>query len=145
MARVVLGVTGGIAAYKSCELTRLLVEAGHEVTILTAAPVVAAGLFHSAADVPLRARFAKAGGRSITSACVLGWEGGVASVRSTLTGETSTVTADVLVIAETPVAETTLVETLTARGVPFHGIGDCVAPRRASLAFFEGRELALRL
>ncbi len=32
MARVVLGVTGGIAAYKSCELTRLLVKAGHEVT-----------------------------------------------------------------------------------------------------------------
>src|SRR6266545_4351712 len=32
VARVVLGVTGGIAAYKSCELTRLLVRAGHEVT-----------------------------------------------------------------------------------------------------------------
>jgi phosphopantothenoylcysteine decarboxylase / phosphopantothenate---cysteine ligase len=32
MARVLLGVTGGIAAYKSCELCRLLVQAGHEVT-----------------------------------------------------------------------------------------------------------------
>jgi phosphopantothenoylcysteine decarboxylase/phosphopantothenate--cysteine ligase len=31
MARVLLGVTGGIAAYKACELTRLLVRAGHEV------------------------------------------------------------------------------------------------------------------
>src|SRR4029450_4570615 len=30
--RVLLGVTGGIAAYKSCELCRLLVRAGHEVT-----------------------------------------------------------------------------------------------------------------
>jgi len=29
---VLLGVTGGIAAYKACELTRLLVRAGHEVT-----------------------------------------------------------------------------------------------------------------
>jgi phosphopantothenoylcysteine decarboxylase/phosphopantothenate--cysteine ligase len=37
MARVLLGVTGGIAAYKACELMRLLVRAGHEVTpILTA-------------------------------------------------------------------------------------------------------------
>jgi len=37
MARVLLGVTGGIAAYKACELTRLFVRAGHEVTpILTA-------------------------------------------------------------------------------------------------------------
>jgi phosphopantothenoylcysteine decarboxylase / phosphopantothenate---cysteine ligase len=36
MARILLGVTGGIAAYKACELLRLLVKAGHEVTpILT--------------------------------------------------------------------------------------------------------------
>jgi phosphopantothenoylcysteine decarboxylase/phosphopantothenate--cysteine ligase len=36
MARVLVGVTGGIAAYKACELTRLLVRDGHEVTpILT--------------------------------------------------------------------------------------------------------------
>lgn len=34
---MLLGVTGGIAAYKACELCRLLVRAGHEVTpILTA-------------------------------------------------------------------------------------------------------------
>jgi phosphopantothenoylcysteine decarboxylase / phosphopantothenate---cysteine ligase len=32
MARVLLGVTGGIAAYKACELCRLLVRAGHQVT-----------------------------------------------------------------------------------------------------------------
>jgi phosphopantothenoylcysteine decarboxylase / phosphopantothenate---cysteine ligase len=31
MARILLGVTGGIAAYKACELTRLLVKTGHEV------------------------------------------------------------------------------------------------------------------
>ena len=30
--RVLLGVTGGIAAYKACELCRLFVQAGHEVT-----------------------------------------------------------------------------------------------------------------
>ena len=34
MARVLLGVTGGIAAYKACELLRLLVRDGHEVTPL---------------------------------------------------------------------------------------------------------------
>ena len=31
MARVLVGVTGGIAAYKTCELIRLLVKGGHEV------------------------------------------------------------------------------------------------------------------
>jgi phosphopantothenoylcysteine decarboxylase / phosphopantothenate---cysteine ligase len=34
MARVFVGVTGGIAAYKACELVRLLVKDGHEVTPL---------------------------------------------------------------------------------------------------------------
>ncbi len=34
MARVLLGVSGGIAAYKACELTRLLVKAGHDVVPL---------------------------------------------------------------------------------------------------------------
>jgi phosphopantothenoylcysteine decarboxylase/phosphopantothenate--cysteine ligase len=36
--RVLLGVTGGIAAYKACELCRLLVRAGYEAT-----PVLTAG------------------------------------------------------------------------------------------------------
>ena len=31
MARILVGVTGGIAAYKACELVRLLVKGGHEV------------------------------------------------------------------------------------------------------------------
>jgi phosphopantothenoylcysteine decarboxylase / phosphopantothenate---cysteine ligase len=36
VARVLVGVTGGIAAYKACELVRLLVKDGHDVTpILT--------------------------------------------------------------------------------------------------------------
>src|SRR4051812_12143083 len=31
MARVLVGVTGGIAAYKACDLVRLLVKGGHDV------------------------------------------------------------------------------------------------------------------
>ena len=31
MARIILGITGGIAAYKACEVIRLLVSAGHDV------------------------------------------------------------------------------------------------------------------
>jgi phosphopantothenoylcysteine decarboxylase / phosphopantothenate---cysteine ligase len=34
MSRVLLGVSGGIAAYKSCELVRLLVREGHEVRVV---------------------------------------------------------------------------------------------------------------
>jgi phosphopantothenoylcysteine decarboxylase/phosphopantothenate--cysteine ligase len=35
--RVVLGVSGGIAAYKACELLRLLTESGHEVRVVPTA------------------------------------------------------------------------------------------------------------
>jgi phosphopantothenoylcysteine decarboxylase/phosphopantothenate--cysteine ligase len=35
--RVVLGVSGGIAAYKACELVRLLTESGHDVTVVPTA------------------------------------------------------------------------------------------------------------
>src|SRR5690348_10226008 len=34
MARILLGVSGGIAAYKACEVCRLLVKAGHDVVPL---------------------------------------------------------------------------------------------------------------
>jgi phosphopantothenoylcysteine decarboxylase / phosphopantothenate---cysteine ligase len=34
VAKILLGVTGGIAAYKACELTRLLVKDGHDVVPL---------------------------------------------------------------------------------------------------------------
>ena len=32
--RILLGITGGIAAYKAAELTRLLIKAGHEVQVV---------------------------------------------------------------------------------------------------------------
>jgi phosphopantothenoylcysteine decarboxylase / phosphopantothenate---cysteine ligase len=35
--RVVLGVSGGIAAYKACELLRLFTESGHDVTVVPTA------------------------------------------------------------------------------------------------------------
>src|SRR6476646_1572434 len=34
MPRVVLGVSGGIAAYKACELLRRFTESGHDVTVV---------------------------------------------------------------------------------------------------------------
>ena len=122
-----------------------LAETGHAVSIVTSAAVVAGGLFHSAADVPLRRRFVAAGGVMWPNTVILGWNDNGAIVRSTLTGASEHLQADALVIAETPVAVTALGAELAERGIPFHAIGDCVAPRRASLAIHDGRELALRL
>src|SRR5439155_4988777 len=53
VSRVLLGVSGGIAAYKACELTRALVRAGHDVI-----PLVTKGAeeFVSARTFPAPAR-----------------------------------------------------------------------------------------
>ena len=55
MARVLLGVSGGIAAYKACEVCRLLVRGGHEVVPLVtpaAERFVTAETFRSLARRP---------------------------------------------------------------------------------------------
>src|SRR5438105_12283974 len=55
MAKILQGVTGGIAAYKACELTRLLVKAGHDVVPLVtpgAERFVRAETFHALARRP---------------------------------------------------------------------------------------------
>src|SRR6202007_662017 len=55
MARVLLGVTGGIAAYKACELCRLFVKDGHDVVPLVtpgAARFVTAETFRALARRP---------------------------------------------------------------------------------------------
>jgi len=122
-----------------------LAERGHAVTIVTSAAVVGGGLFHSAADGPLRARFSAAGGTMRPGTVVLSWDGDGATVRTVATGAEDVLPADTLVIAETAVAETSLGDELRRRGIAFDAIGDCVAPRRASLAIYEGRELALRV
>ena len=124
-----------------------LAERGHEVTIVTvgrrSSPAAC-----STAPPTCRSAALRAGRRAIASpsSSVLGWRDGVALVRSTLTGELTKLDADALVIAETPVVVTRLAGELTRAGRRRSTqVGDCVAPRRASLAFYEARELARRL
>ena len=55
MARIILGITGGIAAYKACEVIRLLIGAGHDVQPLPtrgAQRFVAAETFAALARTP---------------------------------------------------------------------------------------------
>ncbi len=54
--KVILGVTGGIAAYKSCELVRLFKKAGHEVRVVMTAGAerfVGPLTFHSLSGEPV--------------------------------------------------------------------------------------------
>jgi 2,4-dienoyl-CoA reductase-like NADH-dependent reductase (Old Yellow Enzyme family)/thioredoxin reductase len=122
-----------------------LQEQGCSVALLTSAPAVALGLVHSAADIPLRQRFAKAGGEVLVSSTVHSFAHGVVEVRCVLTGNERSVLVDWLVAAETPTSNTELVTQLREQTIPVHLIGDAVAPRRASLAMFEGRRVAMGL
>ena len=124
-----------------------LAEAGHRVTLVTAAAVAGGALAHSAVDGLLRGRFARAGGQVLASTVVTAWRGDRAELRSTLTGAVSQLPADALVIAETPRPRTALANGLLTDvdGPGIHLVGDCVAARRASLAVYEARALAQRL
>jgi 2,4-dienoyl-CoA reductase-like NADH-dependent reductase (Old Yellow Enzyme family)/pyruvate/2-oxoglutarate dehydrogenase complex dihydrolipoamide dehydrogenase (E3) component len=122
-----------------------LAEAGNEVTLVTSAPVIAGGLADSAVDGPLRRRFVAAGGTALPNVVVDGWDGAAARLRFLLDGTSLELEADALVIAETAQSETALADALREAGVGFELIGDAVAPRRASLAFYEARDLARRL
>lgn len=54
--KIILGVTGGIAAYKSCELVRLFKKAGHEVRVVmtsSAERFVGPLTFHSLSGEPV--------------------------------------------------------------------------------------------
>jgi 2,4-dienoyl-CoA reductase-like NADH-dependent reductase (Old Yellow Enzyme family) len=122
-----------------------LQDAGCAVTLMTSAPAVATGLFHSAADGPTRQRFAQTGGESLTHSVLLAWTPSEARLRSTLTGRENVGAFDWLVVAETPVPRSELSAELDALGISHHLIGDCVAARRASLAIYEGHRVGLTL
>jgi hypothetical protein len=53
--------------------------------------------------------------------------------------------ADALVFATVTQSETWLADELAGSDLEVHAIGDCVAPRHANMAIYEGRKLALAL
>ena len=71
------------------------------------------------------------------------WSADGVELRSMLTGECEMRRFDWLVAAETPIARAGLAAALDAAGVTHVAVGDCVAPRRASLAIYEGRRAGM--
>jgi len=119
-----------------------LAENGHEVTVVTPAPVVMFEMARTNADVLLRQRLRALGARLIEEAAVREWHGDGATVFR-FGGPDERIAADSLVIAGTNVPEASVAEGLA--GTPHHAIGDTVAARTAVMAIYEGRKLALGL
>ncbi len=122
-----------------------LQEAGARTTLVTSAPVAAGALAFAYADVPLRGRYLRAGGTVRTGTVVTGWHGDAAELVDATTGVATTEPFDWLVVAETAEPATALAEHARALGLGVLAVGDCVAPRRAATAFYEGRTVAMSL
>jgi 2,4-dienoyl-CoA reductase-like NADH-dependent reductase (Old Yellow Enzyme family)/thioredoxin reductase len=122
-----------------------LAEQGHEVTIVTRFPMVGFELIRTATDWPLRRKLKALGVETLPDAAITAWHGDGAEVVDLQGGATQRVAADALVLATVNRSQTSLQEGLADSGHEIHSVGDCVAPRLAVMAIYEGRELAMRL
>ena len=124
-----------------------LAESGHPVTVVSPDPFIGKELARTTADFPIRRRLARAGAKFLVESVVEEWQGNAAIVRSLLDDSTIRIEASALVFATTNRACNELELRLREQNTTFelHTIGDCVAPRQAPFAFFEGRKLGIRL
>lgn len=122
-----------------------LAERGHEVIVVTPDELVGKELQRTTSDVQLRKVLAQRGAEFFTESIVESWSGSGAKIRSMLSGAVRELPADTLVFATTNMAFDMVSLELEAMDHPHHEIGDCVAPRLAPYAFYEGRKLGLTL
>lgn len=122
-----------------------LAEKGHKVTVLTPDAYVARELTRTAADIPLREKLSKLGVEFITDSVLMEWRGDGAVIKSFMTGNETERAFDSLVLACVNIPENTLQQELINDDRPIHSIGDCVSPRQAPAAIYEGRRLGLKL
>jgi len=141
--RILLLDDGG--NWRGCGTAWHLAEQGHQVTLLSPEAMVAKELVRSAADFPLRSALKRLGVVFITDSAIREWHGDGATIVNLLDASERREGYDALILATPNVANTTLLDELGDSGMEVHGVGDCVAPRWAVHAIYEGRKLALTL
>jgi 2,4-dienoyl-CoA reductase-like NADH-dependent reductase (Old Yellow Enzyme family) len=131
--------------WRGCGTAWHLAEQGHRVTLLSPDAMIGKELARSAADFPLRSALKRLGVAFITDSALLEWHGDGATIINLLDSSETRESFDALILATPNVAETTLMESLAGKHPQLHAVGDCVAPRWAVHAIYEGRKLALSL
>ena len=133
--------------WRGCGTAWFLADLGHRVTLVTTDGIVGKGLNRSDANYIFRQTIAKLGVQCLTDSVITEWHGDSASVKNMLTGEVKPVEADSLVLATVNRSLTDLENEMTTlnKDIEIHSIGDCVAPRTAVMAIYEGRKLGLNL
>jgi NADPH-dependent 2,4-dienoyl-CoA reductase/sulfur reductase-like enzyme len=122
-----------------------LAERGHRVTVLTPALHVGHHLGHTASLGLLAKALAERDVVVIASAALSAIEPDAVVILDLLSGRERRERFDAVVLATLPEANDRLAAELGARGVAASSIGDCVAPRKATMALYEARRLALEL
>jgi 2,4-dienoyl-CoA reductase-like NADH-dependent reductase (Old Yellow Enzyme family)/thioredoxin reductase len=122
-----------------------LAARGHRVTVLTPALHVGHHLGHTASLGLMAKALAQRDVTVITSSAVSAIERDTVVILDLLSGRERRERFDAVVLATLPEANAELAAQLDARGIAATAIGDCVAPRKATMALYEARRLALEL
>ena len=122
-----------------------LAEQGHDVTVVTASDKPAEALDVSHLGPSTRERFAKLGVTVICAHALTRWAGTTATIANLYTGDARELAFDSLVLATTNTVDDTLASALAHDEIEVHTVGDMVAARTASMAFYEGRTLGMKL
>ena len=141
--RVVV-IDSGEADWKCLTTAENLAAAGKQVVIVTPVPI---GAEMDAFSKPPMLRRLRAGGVTwIEYHTVTTIEAGRVEIREGLTGETRWLPCDTVVTAWYGVADDSLLQTLrSTMGTAAVGVGDCVAPRRAIDAIWDGFRIGVEL
>lgn len=139
---IVLDEAGG---WRGAGTAWQLAERGHSVTLVTPEAMVGRELVRTSADFPLRRRLRALDVTFQVESAIARWHGDAADLLDLVTGRTSRIEADSLVMAGSRQAADWLVQDLARMGVPFTAIGDCTAPRQAPWAFHDGCKAGLEL
>nr|MCS5558235.1 FAD-dependent oxidoreductase [Oceanospirillaceae bacterium] len=122
-----------------------LAQQGHQLTIVTPDPYVGKELTRTSADLPLRSQLKQLGTVFLVESVISQWQSSTATITSLLDHQQTQVEASAIVVATTNRAFNELELELTEGGISCHTIGDCVAPRQAMQAIYEGHKLGLEL
>ena len=136
-----------VGQYRGIGTAWHLLECEHAVTVLTPDPFVGREVVRTAADIPIRERLRRLGATFITDSAVTEWHGDGATIVDLLDDSEQRLPFDALVLASVNTAENQIAQALSGGDgeVETHSIGDCIAPRQAPAAIYEGRRLALKL
>ncbi len=136
-----------VGTWKGVGTALYLNEKKHDVSIVTPYPVIGRELTRTGADLTVREHLRRSGTRFFPESAVSQWLGTGAKIMDLLDGSTTQLVFDSLVLATVNVPMNDLEQELrgVAEGLEIHAIGDCLAPRQAPAATYEGRKVALSL